>query len=101
RIGDYVAIETWLEARGLRDKLANGRIAVASQGTAALLYATKESRTALLDVLDAMRAEPWAREIAVEEGLARLGHAASGGVVAAVDMGRREEENAFGVAGAR
>jgi hypothetical protein len=100
-IGDYIAIETWLEARGLGGELANGRIAVASQGTAALLYATKEGRTALLDVLDAMRAEPWAGEVVAEEGLARLGHAASGGVVAAVDMGRREDENAYGVAGAR
>src|SRR5215470_16640522 len=37
-IGAYVEIETWLESRGLGDEVANGRIAVASQGTAALLY---------------------------------------------------------------
>src|SRR5262249_18051661 len=100
-IGDYVEIETWLESHGLGGELANGQIAVASQGTAALLYATTESRAALLDMLDAMRAEPWADEVVVEEGLARLGHAASGGVVAAVNMGRREDENAHGVPGAR
>ena len=100
-IGDYVAIETWLESRGLGDELANGRIAVATQGTAALLYAATESRAALLDVLDAMRREPWAAEVAAEDGLARLGHAASGGVVAAVNMGRREDRNAHGVPGVR
>jgi hypothetical protein len=100
-VGDYVTIEAWLEARGLGGELANGRIAVATQGTAALLYATNEGRAALIDVLDAMRAEPWAGEVVVEDGLAALGHAASGGVVAAVNTGRRDDANAYGVRGAR
>ncbi len=100
-IGDYVAIEEWLDARGLGAQLANGEIAIATQGTAALLYATQGGRPALIDVLDAMQAEPWAGEIAVEEGLVALGHAASGGVVAAVNMGRRDESNAHGVRGLR
>jgi predicted AlkP superfamily pyrophosphatase or phosphodiesterase len=100
-IGDYVAIEEWLESRGLGGELANGQIAVATQGTAALLYATNERRSALIDLLDAMRAEPWADEVVVEDGLVALGHAASGGVVAAVNMGRREDENAYGVPGVR
>jgi Type I phosphodiesterase / nucleotide pyrophosphatase len=100
-IGDYVSIEQWLDARGLGEERANGRIAVATQGTAALLYATTAARPALLGVLDAMRAEPWAGEIVTAHGLAALGHAATGGVVAAVNMGRREEANAYGVPGAR
>jgi Type I phosphodiesterase / nucleotide pyrophosphatase len=100
-VGDYVAIEDWLEARGLGGALADGRIAVATQGTAALLYATHEGRAALIDVLDAMRAEPWAGEVVLADGLAALGHAASRGVVAAVNMGRREEPNAYGFPGAR
>jgi hypothetical protein len=100
-IGDYVEIEGWLAARGLGDELVNARIAVATQGTAALLYATNEGRGALIDALDAMRAEPWADDIAVEDGLATLGHAASGGVVAAVNMGRRDDANPYGVAGMR
>lgn len=100
-IGEYVAIEQWLEERGLGGELANGQIAVATQGTAALLYATKEHRSALLDVLEAMRAERWAGEVVVEDGLAALGHAASGGVVAAVNMARRDDENAYGVPGLR
>jgi type I phosphodiesterase/nucleotide pyrophosphatase len=100
-VGDYVSIEAWLGAHGLGGELADGRIAVATQGTAALLYATNEGRAALLDQLDPMRAEPWAGEVVLEDGLAALGHAASGGVVAAVNMGRREEANAYGVPGAR
>jgi len=100
-IGDYVSIEKWLDARGLGGERANGRIAVATQGTAALLYATDDARGALVGVLDAMRAEPWAGEVVTADGLATLGHAAAGGVVAAVNMGRRADANAYGVAGAR
>jgi hypothetical protein len=100
-IGDYVAIEDWLDRRGLGAERASGHIAVATQGTAALLYATREGRPALLDALEAMRAEPWAGEVTVEEGLAALGHAAAGGVVAAVNMARRDDENAYGVRGVR
>ncbi|MBV8754764.1 MAG: alkaline phosphatase family protein [Hyphomicrobiales bacterium] len=100
-IGDYVEIETWLAARGLGGELGDGRIAVATQGTAALLYSTNPARRALLDVLEEMRAEPWAGEVVTEDGLAALGHAASSGVVAAVNMARHHDANAYGVAGRR
>ena len=100
-IGDHVEIETWLADRGLGDQLTNGQIAVATQGTAALLYATNEGRTALFDLLETMRREPWAGEVVTENGLAALGHAASGGVAAAVNMGRRDDANAYGIPGLR
>ena len=100
-IGDRIAIEEWFESRGLGADLASGQIAVATQGTAALLYATQERRTALLDVLEAMRREPWAGEILAEERLAQLHHAASGGVIAAVNMARRDDANAYGIHGVR
>jgi hypothetical protein len=100
-IGDCLDMEAWLARRGLDGALARGRIAVASQGTAALLYATAEARPGLLDALDAMRREPWAGEIIAEERLAELGHAAAGGVVAAVNMARRDGVNGYGVRGRR
>jgi hypothetical protein len=81
--------------------LGAGHVAVAGQGTAALLYATPAGREALLDVLDAMRCEPWAGDVITDKRLAALGHAAIDGVVAAVDMGRRDAANAYGVAGWR
>src|SRR5262249_606689 len=77
-------------------ELANGQIAVATQGTAALLYATKQGRTALLDVLEAMRAEPWAGEVVVEDGLTARGHAATGGGGAAGKRGRRDDNKGHG-----
>lgn len=100
-IGDWVSIEDWLTARGLGDPLAAGDIAVAGQGTAALLYATDRGRSALRDVLDDMRREPWSDGVVVGEALSAHGFAALGGVVAAVNMARRPDANPNGVPGRR
>jgi type I phosphodiesterase/nucleotide pyrophosphatase len=100
-IGDSISIEDWLSAHGLAQAVTSGDVAVAGQGTAALLYATDRGRAGLLGVLDAMRREPWCAEILTGDSLAALGFAASGGVVAAVDMAREVMANPYGVPGRR
>ena len=100
-IGAAVSIEDWLAERGLWKMLETGDVAVAGQGTAALLYATQRGRSTLLGVLDAMRGEPWADGVVSGEALGEFGFAAEGGVVAAVNMARRPEGNRYGVPGKR
>ncbi|MFO1084421.1 MAG: alkaline phosphatase family protein [Reyranellaceae bacterium] len=100
-IGDGVDIEGWLAANGLNELLANGDVAVAGQGTAALLYATDRGRAGLLDILDDMRRMPWASDVLAGESLAVHRFAARDGVVAAVNMARESEANPYGVAGRR
>jgi arylsulfatase A-like enzyme len=100
-IGDWVSLEDWLVSHGLGALLEAGDIAVAGQGTSALLYATDRGRSALLGVLDAMRSEPWSDGVVAGDALANFGFAASGGVVAAVNMARQPEYNPHGVAGRR
>jgi hypothetical protein len=100
-IGDFVSIEEWLAAHGLGAQLATGDIAVAGQGTAALLYATERGRLDLLGVLDAMRREPWADDVVEGDAMRARGFAPSGGVVAAVNMGRQPDANPYGVPGKR
>ncbi len=100
-IGAAVSIEDWLAERGLWRLLEAGDVAVAGQGTSALLYATGRGRAALLALLDAMRAEPWADGVLAGDDLGRHGFAAEGGVVAAVNMARRPENNRYGVPGRR
>ncbi len=100
-IGEGVAIEGWLVANGLEELLAKGDVAVAGQGTAALLYATDRGRGALLGVLDDMRRMPWASDVLAGDGLARQRFEPRGGVVAAVNMARRGEANPYGVPGRR
>lgn len=100
-IGDCVSVEGWLSSHGLGDLLAGGEIAVAGQGTAALLYATAQGHAPLLGVLDKMRAEPWAADVVAGDHLADHGFAAVGGVVAAINMARRSDANPYGVPGRR
>ncbi len=100
-IGDCIDLDDWLRRHGLAAEVAAGAIAVAGQGTAALLYATSAARPRLEGVFDRLRAEPWVDELVLADDLARLGHAPTGGVVAAVNMARRDEANEHGVPGRR
>ncbi len=100
-IGDSVDLDAWLAERSLGKLLEDGDVAVAGQGTAALLYATDRGRAPLLGALDEMRRAPWAGEVLVGERLADRGFAARGGVVAAVNMARQGDANPYGVAGRR
>ena len=100
-IGAAVSIEDWLAGQGLGDALKAGDVAVAGQGTSALLYATDKGRAALLGVLGAMRREKWADGVVVGEEMRHRGFAPTAGVVAAVNMGRDPEANGYGVPGKR
>jgi len=100
-IGAAIDIDDWLSAHGLSAEVEAGDVAVAGQGTAALLYATDRGRPGLLGIVDDMRREPWAADIVVGKDLAAYGFAASGGVVAAVNMARQGEANPYGVPGRR
>jgi hypothetical protein len=100
-IGDCIDVEAWLAMQGLGALVDGGDVAVAGQGTAALLYATDKGRPRLLDLLDVMRQQSWAGEVITDRKLAALGHAARDGVVAAVNMARLDDANAYGVVGRR
>jgi len=100
-IGGGIDVDAWLARQGLAAEVAAGSVAVAGQGTAAVLYATPAARAGLLGVLDRLRAEPWVDEVIGEEGLGRLGYGPTGGIVAAVNMARRPDANEYGVAGRR
>jgi hypothetical protein len=100
-IGACVDVEAWLSSQGLQALLHEGDIAVAGQGTAALLYATAKGRPALLSSLDALREQPWVDEVAAGDALAQRGLEARDGIVAALNMARRDDQNAYGVRGQR
>lgn len=99
-IGRSVHIGDWLSRNGLDAEVRAGRIAVASQGTSALIYATAEARTSTENLLPLMQHEPWAGTILVGDTLAATGLSASM-LVAAVDTARHDESNGHGIAGTR
>ncbi|WP_296324712.1 alkaline phosphatase family protein [Reyranella sp.] len=99
-IGRSVHIGNWLAENGLEAELKEGRIGVASQGTAALIYAMGEARAAVEYLLPTMLTEPWAGSILTGEALAATG-LTSDALVAAVDTARHDERNEHGVPGTR
>jgi hypothetical protein len=100
-IGGCVDLEDWLAGHCLGTLLQSGDVAVAGQGTAALLYASDRGRAPLLGVLEAMRQAPWAGAVLADDDLAEKGMAAQGGIVAAVNMARQEALNVHGIPGQR
>lgn len=99
-VGRSIHVGRWLAENGLDADLRHGRVAVASQGTSALIYATEKARPALNEVLAHMRKEPWAGAILTGEALAATG--LSGQMLAAaVDTAHHDERNGYGVAGTR
>ena len=70
-IAGSVDVDAWLAQKGFAREVATGSIAVAGQGTAALLYATSEARPAFLAVLDQIRIEPWVDDVIAGEDLGR------------------------------
>jgi hypothetical protein len=100
-IAGCVDLEAWLSDKGLLDHLNAGDVAVASQGTAALLYATDKGRDALVQILDLLQVEPWVDEVETGGQLTKSGFSASSGIVAAVNMARSDDMNPYGVRGQR
>ena len=96
-IGDAIHVGRWLASKGLATQIAQGRIAVASQGTAGLIYSTPDARAALLERLDEMALEPWAGRILGVETLRALGLGGDDALAAAVDTA----PNARGIPGNR
>lgn len=99
-IGGGVSVSDWLARQGLSAEVQCGGVAVASQGTSALLYAVPELRTMLEQVLPLLEDQPWVASVHSADALAALGHR-SGHLVAAVDFARDPKPNAYGVPGHR
>jgi hypothetical protein len=77
-----------------------GGVAVASQGTSALLYALPEWKGSLEQLLPLLARELWVGSVHSGDALTALGHR-SGHLVAAVDFARDPKPNAYGVPGQR
>lgn len=100
-IAGTVDLEGWLSGAGLSTLLADGDIAVAGQGTSALLYATAKGKAPLEQVLDRLRAQPWADGVESGDALSARGLIPQDGIVAAVNMARTDETNPYGIRGMR
>ncbi|MBG0789765.1 MAG: alkaline phosphatase family protein [Desulfovibrionaceae bacterium] len=97
----YKDIQAELAEAGVGDAFLRGDAAVAPQGSGALIYASPEARPRIGDALKFLAGRPWVDRVIPLSGLHEVGHGPLGGLVAAVDMGRIDEANPFGVPGMR
>ncbi|PLZ02868.1 hypothetical protein CY652_08060 [Burkholderia sp. WAC0059] len=100
-IAGCIDLDAWLGEQGLASLVGSGDVAVAGQGTAALLYATPAGRPALERVLDRLREETWVDAVETADVLRERGLFPEDGIVAAVNMGQSDSVNRYGVRGAR
>ena len=100
-VGEGVSIEAWLRDRGCAEDLARGGIAVAAQGTSALLYALPQARSKIAQLLPSMAAQAWAGCVLAGSEMEARCRIAGDHLVAAVDMGYQGRTNPFGVVGVR
>lgn len=101
-IGAAIHIGDWMADRGLGRWLELGQIAIASQGTAALIHATAEARSPLAGCLQAMANEPWAGSLFSGDQVGVLGVSGDDALCVVVDTRRDSEAiNPHGVAGSR
>ncbi len=96
-----VNVVAWLDENGFRALREAGQLAIATQGTAMLIYAVGEGKAVVPDLIAKAKKEPWFGALAMGEELERLGIAPEGGLVAGISLARSPELNAFGVAGQR
>jgi len=97
----FVDIQAELRDAGFSSDLEAGVLAVAAQGTSALLYALPEAMERLDLVLDALKDKPWVGRILRGDDLPGVGHLVADGLAAALDMKRMEAANSYEVMGMR
>lgn len=100
-VGRGINVNTWLDDNGFGEQRAAGLMAIATQGTAALLYAIGDGAAAVPDALAKLKAASWVDGVVTGAELEKLGIMPEGGLVAGVSLARDPTPNAFGVAGQR
>ena len=98
-VAGIVDIGAELDRLGFGKPLAAGDIAIAPNGTAFLLYASRAARDLVPALAAAIGGEPWAGTVRAGEDLAAVNHTGRRGLALYVSMAASDEPNAFGVPG--
>jgi arylsulfatase A-like enzyme len=98
-VTEVIDIEAALIEAGLKRDADDDSLLSVANGTAALVYLHPDRSADASAVLAMLRSAPWAGEVIAGEALARIGQAATGGLLCAIAMRSDETPNAFGVPG--
>jgi hypothetical protein len=100
-VGPRIHVSARLVAAGLKDAPDSGEVAVACQGTSALIYVSPDAIDRIPALRDHLRGAEWAGQVLEGSALEALGAKREHGLAFAVDMGSRDRGNGHGVAGQR
>lgn len=100
-IGPRVHVAQRLVDAGLKDALDSGEVAVACQGTGALVYVAPGFEDRIPALREYLTAADWTAQVLEGDGLTSLGARADYGLTFAVDMAYVDKDNGHGVAGQR
>lgn len=98
-IAGSVDIAAELVGAGLKDSRDSDDVAVAPNGSAALIYLAPEAQPRKAAIADWIAARPWAGRVHVGAGLAEAGLSEDHGLAMAVSLAFSDAPNAFGVPG--
>ena len=100
-IGPRVHVAQRLVDAGLKDSLDSGEVAVACQGTSALVYVAPGHESRIPALRDFLNSAEWSAQVLEGDGLTRLGARPDYGLTFAVDMAHVDKDNGHGVTGQR
>ncbi len=100
-VGPRVHVAQRLVDAGLKDALDSGEVAVACQGTGALVYVAPGHEDRIAALHDYLTAAEWAGQVVEGKALDALGARREYGLTFAIDMARVDKDNGHGVPGQR
>lgn len=100
-IGPRIHVAQRLVDAGLKDALDSGEVAVACQGTGALVYVAPGFEDRIPALREYLTAAEWTAQVLEGDGLTGLGARADYGLTFAVDMAYVDKDNGHGVPGQR
>jgi hypothetical protein len=89
-----IDITGWLSANGCADLIAGGQLAVAAQGTSALIYASPVAASRFEALAPDLARQPWAGRLVLGDELVQVGLSEGGDLIAAIDMARADQSTA-------
>lgn len=98
-VSGVVDVVADLNRLGFGEALAAGDLAIAPNGTAFLVYASRQGRDLVPRLAAAIAEQDWAGKVVTADALADLGHTNGRGLALYVSMAESDEPNAFGVPG--
>jgi predicted AlkP superfamily pyrophosphatase or phosphodiesterase len=98
-VSETIDVAQALAAAGLKESRASSDVVVAPNGTAALIFISREARSRMGAVAEFLRQQPWVGRVFAGDELRQVQLPSDGDLVVAITLRADSEPNRFGVPG--